>query len=93
MGVPVITLRGETSVGRGGVSLLSNLGMTDLVANHSTEFIEIAKAQASNLDRLATIRRELRQRMLASPLCDEAGFARDVEAAYRRIWEEACARA
>jgi predicted O-linked N-acetylglucosamine transferase (SPINDLY family) len=32
----------------------------------------------------------MRQRLEASPLRDEAGFARDVEAAYRAMWRQWC---
>ena len=33
MGVPVVSLAGRTAVGRGGLSILSNLGLTELVAH------------------------------------------------------------
>ena len=33
MGVPVVSLAGQTAVGRGGVSILSNLGLPELVAH------------------------------------------------------------
>ncbi len=42
MGVPVVTLRGETAVGRSGVSILTNLGMTELIAWDADEYIRIA---------------------------------------------------
>ena len=36
MGVPVVSLAGQTAVGRGGVSILSNVGLPELVARKST---------------------------------------------------------
>ncbi len=43
MGVPVVTLAGKTSVGRGGVSILSTLGLPELVARRSEDdYIQIA---------------------------------------------------
>ena len=65
-----ITLAGRTAVGRGGVSILSNLGLTELIARTPEEYVAIAVAWARDLARLAALRRGLRQRMQASPLMD-----------------------
>lgn len=40
---------------------------------------------------LANLRRTLRARLQASPLMDEAGFTKDLEHAFRRMWREYCA--
>ena len=64
--------------------------MTDLLAQTPRQFIEIALKLSSDLDALSSLRASLRQRMRASPLCDERTFARDVEAAYRWMWEQTC---
>src|SRR5687768_3119980 len=77
-------------VGRAGVSQLSNIRLTELIAKDQEQFIEIAAGLARDLPRLAELRATLRQRMAASPLCDQAGFARDIEAAYRMIWRTWC---
>ena len=53
MGVPVITLAGRTAVGRGGVSILSNLGLPELIARTPEQYVEIAVRMATDLDRLA----------------------------------------
>ena len=86
MGVPVVSLRGATSVGRGGVSLLSNLALPDLLAATPDEFVRIATSLASNLSRLSALRQSLRSRMRESPLCDAGLFTRSVESAYREMW-------
>jgi len=39
---------------------------------------------------LAGLRASLRERLRASPLMDEAGFVRDLESAYRRMWRQWC---
>jgi predicted O-linked N-acetylglucosamine transferase (SPINDLY family) len=91
MGVPVVTLIGKTAVGRGGVSILSNLGLPELIAGTPEQYIEIAMGLAKDLPRLAELRRTLRARMQASPLMDAPRFARNVEAAYRQMWRNWCA--
>ena len=92
MGVPVVTLRGRTAVGRGGVSILSNLGLNDWIADNSQQYVSIAKQLTSDLPRLADLRRTLRTRMQQSPLMDGPQFVRDVEAAFRQMWVQRCAR-
>jgi predicted O-linked N-acetylglucosamine transferase (SPINDLY family) len=87
MGVPVITLRGHRHAGRVGASLLTQVGLTDLIADSIEEYVEIAVALAGNLGRLDELHRLLRPRMAASPLCDEGAFACKMEAAFRTMWQ------
>jgi predicted O-linked N-acetylglucosamine transferase (SPINDLY family) len=87
MGVPVITLAGRTAVGRGGVSILTNVGLPELIAGTPDEYIAIARALAGDPGRLAELRRGLRGRMAASPLLDGRQYAADLEAAFRRMWQ------
>jgi predicted O-linked N-acetylglucosamine transferase (SPINDLY family) len=91
MGVPVVTLVGDTVVGRAGLSQLTNLGLTELIARTPDEFVDVALALANDLPRLAGLRASLRQRMRQSPLMDFPRFARGVEAAYRSAWAAWCA--
>jgi predicted O-linked N-acetylglucosamine transferase (SPINDLY family) len=90
MGVPVIALAGRTGVGRAGVSVLSILGLTELIARTTEDYVAIAVGLARDRERLAALRSGLRERMLASPLMDGKQYAADVEAAFRRIWQEWC---
>jgi predicted O-linked N-acetylglucosamine transferase (SPINDLY family) len=90
MGVPVITLAGQTHVSRVGLSLLSNVGLSETIATTTDEYIGLAIALAQDRDRLKTLRLGLRQRMRISPLMDAPGFARSVEAAYRQMWRNWC---
>ena len=90
MGVPVITLVGKTVVGRAGLSQLTNLGLTELIARTPEQYVQIAAELAGDLPRLAELRRTLRARMQASPLMDGPRFARNVEAAYRQMWRNWC---
>jgi protein O-GlcNAc transferase len=90
MGVPVITLRGATAVGRGGASILSHVGLTDLIAEMPEQYVRIAAALANDLPQLSALRSSMRQRMQASPLMDAAAFARNLEEAYRKMWSDWC---
>lgn len=93
MGVPVVTLLGQTIVGRLGWSELSNLGLTELAATDERQFISIAAGLAADLPRLAGLRASLRQRMAESPLTDARRFTRSMEVAYRDIWKRWCSQA
>jgi predicted O-linked N-acetylglucosamine transferase (SPINDLY family) len=91
MGVPAVTLAGDRHVSTVGVSLLSAVGLPELVAHTPEQYVEVAARLASDLPALAAVRSTLRERTAASPLCDPARVARALEAAYRRMWEEWCA--
>lgn len=93
MGVPIVTLVGETLVGRAGLSQAMRVGLPELIATTPDEYVRIASALASDLERLAELRRTLRDRMKQSVFMDGAGFARDLESAYRNVWRSYCARA
>lgn len=87
MGVPVVTLAGEVHRSRVGVSLLRNIGLPELIADSPERYIKIAIDLAQDSNRLQQLRDTLRERMRASPLCDAKPFVRDLEAAYRNMWE------
>jgi protein O-GlcNAc transferase len=91
MGVPVVTLVGDTVVGRAGVSQLMNLGLPELIARTADEYVGIAAALAADVARLTTLRQTLRERMQCSALMDAPRFARSVESAYREMWRRWCA--
>jgi predicted O-linked N-acetylglucosamine transferase (SPINDLY family) len=86
MGVPVVSRIGPIAMGRAGFSQSSNLGLTELTAKSDDEFVKTAVELASDLPRLTELRRTLRQRLTDSPIMDGPRFARDVEAAYRVMW-------
>ncbi len=91
MGVPVITLVGERFAGRTGLSILECLGRRELAAYRPEDFGGIAAALTSDLPRLTALRRDLRERLRVSPLCDGRTQAGYFEAAYRDVWRRWCA--
>ena len=90
MGVPVVTLRGESHAGRVGASLLTRVGLEALIAENEADYIDKAVALAGDLELLSGLRGSLRERVRNSPLCDAEGFARQVESAYRTLWRGWC---
>lgn len=92
MGVPAVTLEGKTHVSRRGAMILRNLGLEELIARSPDQYASIALQLAGDATRLRKLRQALRQRLLDSPLLDASGFMRNLEAAYRRMWECWCAR-
>ena len=91
MGVPVVTLRGKRTPGRVGASLLTAVGLQDLIAQDTEDYLRIAASLSRDLDQLAAMRASLRGRMRVSRLCDGTGFANAVEGAYRVMWRGWCA--
>jgi len=87
MGVPVVTLAGQTPVSRAGLSQLTNLGLPELVAHTPEDYVKIAVDLATDLPRLEKLRATLRKRMQNSILMDAPCFARQIEAAYQKMWQ------
>lgn len=90
MGVPVLTLKGDNHVSRVGASILSQMGLTDLVGKTVDEYVQIAVDWANRPDDLAALRRRVRPQLLASALLDHKGFVCRLESTYRAIWRVRC---
>ncbi len=90
MGVPVITLCGDVHCSRVGYSLLSNCEMDFFVAHDPQEYVNKAIALAGNVEAIKNIRRTMRQRLGASPLCNAPQFTHNLELLYRSMWHRWC---
>lgn len=90
MGVPVVTLAGELSAGRSGASVLKAAGLVEGIAGDAAESVSLATALARRGVRSAEDRRALRDAVASSALCNAAGFAKQLDAAFRRMWERFC---
>jgi predicted O-linked N-acetylglucosamine transferase (SPINDLY family) len=91
MGVPVITLVGERFAARQSYTHLLNAGYGEFAAMTEDDYVDRAATLAGDLPRLAALRRDMRARVIASPLCDGARFTRGLVAAYRAMWADYCA--
>ncbi|MGH7244945.1 MAG: tetratricopeptide repeat protein [Phycisphaerales bacterium] len=90
MGVPVITLRGEGHRSRVGASLLTAVGVPELITRSADEYVEKAVSLARDRARLAEYRRTMRPRMESSVLMDGPGFFARFEKLIRGVWREKC---
>ena len=90
MGVPVVTMIGDRHSARVGASIMTRIGLTDLIAGTGEEYVATAVKLAASTNRLLKLRVGLRSRMTKSPLCDARSFARNVEDAYREMWVRWC---
>ncbi len=92
MGVPVLTRHGDRFVAHLGETNIQSAGMPEWVAYGDDEFVAKAKAFASDVAALDKIRQGLRPRVLNSRLFNPKDFARDIEEAFRGMWQKWCAQ-
>lgn len=85
MGVPMVTRYAARRSTRFGCALLSHIGLAELAAMGTEDYIALAAALAGDLDTLDDLHRGLRGMMERSPLMDQKGYMRALEDAYRRF--------
>ena len=90
MGVPTLTLPGETFSSRHSASHMSNVGLSDWIAKDLRNYMELAIEKSADHNRLATLRSGLRDRVKNSPLCDAPRFGRNLGGALRHAWRSWC---
>ena len=84
-GLPVLTLTGEAFASRIAASLLSAIGVPELITSTQQQYELLAIELALNPQRLAGIRTRIQDNRLTCPLFDTPRFARNLEAAYTVI--------
>ena len=90
MGVPLVALRGGRGISRSSCSILSSLGMPELVAGSEDDYVKLNVRLARDANWRQALRASLRPRLAASPLMDAPRFVADLEAAYRQMWRRWC---
>ena len=85
-GVPVLTVLGDTFVGRMAASMLHALGAPDLITDNLNDYEALALKLARDPDLLLGIRRELQSNLKVMPLFNTDRFRRHIEAAYSTMW-------
>ncbi|MBF0462725.1 MAG: tetratricopeptide repeat protein [Magnetococcales bacterium] len=87
-GVPLLTRMGNTFVSRVAASLLSAVGLPELVTESWAAYFGQALALASQPDRLHGVRACLAAHRLTQPLFATERFTRDLERLYARMWQD-----
>ena len=85
-GVPVITLQGGHFASRVSSSVLAAIGLPELITHRLEEYEALAVQLARNPAQLQEIRRRLAENRLSAPLFDTPRFVRNLESAYREMW-------
>lgn len=88
MGVPTLTLAGNTLIARQGASLLTAAGLADWVAENKADYVSKALSFSADLNHLANLRASLRTQVLVSPLFDGQRFTINMENALWEMWCE-----
>ena len=86
LGVPVLTLAGDSYRSRQGVSILTNVGLTDCVAHNSESFVAKATELAEQPKLIENLRKNLREKIIASPLMDHAGYVNELSELLEKVW-------
>ena len=87
MGVPTVTLAGDTMLRRVGASVLTCAGLEQWVAWSDDEYVSLAVRQSLDLEGLARLRAGLRQKVAETALFDAGRFARQFEDALFAMWQ------
>lgn len=88
MGVPVITLQGDAHISRVASSLLSNSGLTDLIAHSKNEYISKAINLTNDISHLNELRLSLRDKFSNSVVCNTTQHTNHIENIYTDIWKK-----
>lgn len=87
MGVPTLTLCGNTLIARQGASMMRAAGLDDWVVDELESYVSRALAFAADVNALADLRAGMRQRLLRTALFDTPRFARQLEQALWAMWQ------
>jgi len=87
MGVPTVTLLGNTMLSRQGASMLSCLGLDDWIAQTEHEYVAKAIQFANDVPGLALLRAELRDRAIRSPLFNTRRFATNLQDCFESLFQ------
>jgi protein O-GlcNAc transferase len=86
-GVPVVAFRGAHFASRVSSSILTAIGLPELVTHSTKDYQTLAVALAKNPEALEKVRKKLLNNLRAAPLFDTPRFVHNLEKAYKEMWE------
>ena len=92
MGVPLIALHGQTSVGRVTAGILTAAGLEHLIAEDKDEYKRKVIELANDVKKLSQIRSGLREQLETTAVGDPKKYVAIVEQAYREMWRRWCGK-
>ena len=90
MGVPVVTLSGETFASRHSTSHLMNAGLVELVCEDPVAYVSKVLEIAADFEALTALHLSIRPKLAASPILDSNRYTRNLERIFRQLWHEWC---
>lgn len=85
MGVPVITLKGDTHASSMVASLMNRIGLGEFVADAKAAVVDIARSLVDKSEYLQELRSTMRQRLLKSPVCAHKQWVGELEQKYIQV--------
>jgi len=86
MGVPVLTVAGDSMVSRQAAAVLRGVGLDSLICRDGAEMVKRALGLVNDRQRLRQQRLQQREQVAGSELLDHAGLAASLEGAFRSWW-------
>ena len=86
-GLPLLTCTGGTFAGRVAASLLSAVGLPELIADSLTSYEALATKLARDPHALSALKTKLAEHRDTAPLFDTEAFTRNLESAYLTMWQ------
>jgi predicted O-linked N-acetylglucosamine transferase (SPINDLY family) len=85
VGLPVLTCRGESFAGRVAASLLTAVGMEEMITSSLDEYEALALGLAEDSAKLTAVKAKLARNRSTARLFDSQRFAKEIEAVYDRL--------
>lgn len=85
MGTPIVTRSGRTFISRMAGSLLTAVGLPDLITTNLEDYERLAITLGRTPARVASLKRYLAEQGRATPLFDVPQIVRDIEAEFERL--------
>ena len=85
MGIPIITLSGSSFASRVVASILTCIGLKELITNNKKNYQELGIKIANNPKKLLELKKQLKYSASKSPLFDSVKFTKNLEKLYLQL--------